>query len=189
MIFSLLLYEIDDTVGAEIDAESALDADHRLVGLTVPVYGAHDAGLGTAAAPDALLLPKAYAPAFLRHQGSRGTGPGARGILACPADNHYESPLHAAVGPDTDAGLGQARLVQSPGAGEHAALAPDAALLIDNCQSFHLRVPFFRSFRGDNNNQKGNGQQFQRSKPDICYLLWTFLGTGEDRMIGYKSGV
>jgi hypothetical protein len=124
----LFFRQLDNAVRAEADAESALNADHRLVGLGVPVDSAYHARLGAAAASDTLFLYQSDSSPFLRNERVCRTGAGARRVFAYPADDHDETALHPAVRSDTDAGLSQTRFVLPPRTGEHAALAADTSL-------------------------------------------------------------
>jgi len=137
----LSLPHLDDTVGTEVHAETALNADHGFIDLTVPVDGPHYARLGAAAAPGAFLLGKVYSPLFSAGEGVHGAGPDTRRVLADPAGYHDEPVFHPAAGPDPDTRLRQAVAVRSPRAREHAALTPDTPFHINHRQSFHLQAP------------------------------------------------
>lgn len=107
---------------AEADAEPAVDADHGLVDLVIPVDRPDETGLPAVSASDTALHVQGHAAARPQNEGIGGAHPGAGGILAGPADDDGESPFHAPDGPDADTGFRQAPFVLSSRACEHAAL-------------------------------------------------------------------
>jgi hypothetical protein len=141
MIGRLSFPHLKDAMGTKIDAEPALNADHGLVDLVVPVDGADNAGIDAAAASDAFFFRKADPGFFSPDKGVHGAGSDTGGIIADPAGYHGEPVFHPAAGPDPYTRLRQAMAVRSSRAGEHAALATDTPLRVNYRQYFHLKAP------------------------------------------------
>ena len=137
----LSLPHIEDAVGTEVDAETALNADHGFVDLAVPEDGPHHACIHTTAAPGALLLGKVDPSLFGPRKRVHGAGSDTRGILADPAGHNGEPVFHTAAGSDPYTRLRQPVAVRPPRAREHAALAANTPFRVNNRQSFHSQTP------------------------------------------------
>jgi hypothetical protein len=123
--------QFKDTVGAKIDTETTMNADHGFVYLTVPVNSPNDARLGATPAPGAPFPGKNYSLFIIADECIHRAGSDARRILADPAGDHNKSVFNSAAGPDSDTRLGQTVATGSPGAGEHAALTTDTSFSVN----------------------------------------------------------
>ena len=135
------LFKAEDAVRTEINAEPAVNTDHRFVGFIVPEYGMDHTGIAAVSAADTLFRFKRYPSALSQFQCPRGTNPGTGRIFACPADNDLKAPLHATDGADADAGFGQTSFILPSRACEHAQLAPNTFFCFQYGES-HIPSPF-----------------------------------------------
>jgi hypothetical protein len=107
----------------------------RFVLAGIPEDGAEGAGLDAIAAANAEIRLQAHAPARSRHQGVRGAYAGAGRVWAGAANHHYEATPNAARRTNADDGILQPALTETAGASEHAALAADAPIRVQNRQT------------------------------------------------------
>jgi len=125
-------------VRAEIDTESAVDADQRLALGFIPEDGSDQTGFPAFTAPCAQVLIENHSPTRPGLESIGGADFSARGVRTGPADHHHKPSFHSPDRAHLYAGRLQPHHIDPSGAGEHAELTANAPFRIRNSEPGHF---------------------------------------------------
>jgi hypothetical protein len=114
-----------------------MPANERLIIIVIPENGVDNAGLDAGAAACAPLGLQQHASSFSENERVFRACAGARGVHTGPAGGQHETVLHASGGLNTYTGLCKTDILVNARACEHAALAANTLVRVQNLKS-HL---------------------------------------------------